>query len=209
MVFREIRFQEGSIVTDALLYREKSHLLLPEPFTENVFMNVARGSESRLFIGSRSAVNMNRMVSFFRSMYDAATGDASMESDSTGYSVSFYIKKPFLKEKEVYYPGLVRNVFDFSTMESRAVIRYSVSIRSGLSGFTGKENFGVHVSISFDSDSARKLFLPLIQKEIRKMKSETGMRIRKSRSSKIADSSLHLPFNLINLIRIPSESDIA
>lgn len=209
MVYREIKFQEGSIVTDALLYREKCHLLLPEPFTQNVFVNIARGGESRMLVGSSSMVNLNRMRSFFMSMYNADMREAPMDMKPTEHSYSFYLKKPLTREREVYYPGMVRNLFDLSSIDSRPVIKYSVAIRSSQGWPNRKENFGVSVTLSFDSENAKKLFMPLISRELRNMKRETGLRIRRGGARKVWDASLHLPFNLINLIRIPSESDLA
>ncbi len=208
MVYREIKFQDGSIMTDALLYREKCHLLLPEPFTQNVFVNISRGKERRMLIGSSSLVNMNRMKAFFSSMYNADMREASMNMKPTEHSYTFLVKKGPFREKEAYYPGLVRNLFDFSSIDSRPVIRYSVAIRSSKGWTNRKENFGVSATISFDSENAKKLFMPLISKELRKLRAETSLRVRKGRSRKVWDASLHLPFNLINLIRIPSESDL-
>lgn len=209
MIYREIKFQEGGIITDALLYREKCHLLLPEPFTQNVFVNISRGNKNRMLIGSSSMVNMNRMRSFFSRMYNADMREASMDMKPTEHSFSFFLKKPFFREKEVYYPGLVRNLFDFSSIDSRPVIRYTVAIRSSQGWPNRKENFGVSVTLSFDTENAKKLFMPLIRKELRKLRNETGLRVRKGKARKVWDASLHLPFNLINLIRIPSESDLA
>ncbi len=209
MVYREIKFQEGRIITDALLYREKCHLLLPEPFTQNVFVNIARGGESRILIGSDSSVNLNRMGSFFKGMYNADMRNAPMGMKPTEFSYTFLLKKPLFREKEVYYPSLVRNMFDLSSLDSRPVIRYTVAIRSSYGWPARRENFGVGVTLSFDSDNARKLFSPLVTKEFRKMGRETGLRIRKGTRRKLWDASLHQPFNLINLIRIPSESDLA
>lgn len=209
LIFREIDFRIEGIETDALLYREKCHLLLPESFSQNLFYAISGKEGTRLFFASDSMVNINRLQSFFSKLYGTSAIEAGSPPDSFDFPYMMGLKMPLFKEKEFYYPGLVRNLFDYRTIEEDSLIKYTVSLRSGVSKLARRKTFGMSVSLSFDSEASMNRFTPLISSEFENMRRENGVKMKRVKKNRLRDTSLHIPFNLINFIRIPTDKDLA
>lgn len=205
---KEILFPEGEIKTDSLLYREKCTLLLPEPFSQNMFYAISDELQARFFIATDSPANMDRLQSFFVRLYGANFEDTSYRADEPAFSIGINFRTPFIGEKEFYHPGFVRNMLDFNSVDRGSTIRYTVSIRSGGKPLLMKRTYGLAITVSFDSENARNRLAPLISQEMLTFREEAGIRPKIVRSRVIRDTVFHRPFNLINFIRVPSEKDL-
>ncbi len=208
LMVKEILFPEGEIRTDSLLYREKCNLLLPEPFSQNMFYTVSDELQARFFIASDSHANLDRLQSFFIRLYGATFEDSAPNWEDTGFSIRMKFRAPFLREKEFYHPGFVRNLMDLNSVDRDSKFRYTVSIRSAQKPFFRKRSYGLAVTMSFNSGNARKRLSPLVSQELLTFREETGIRPRLLRSGRMRDSNFQLPFNLINFVRVPSEKDL-
>jgi hypothetical protein len=206
---REILFPNTDIKTDSLLYREKSRLLLPEPRTQNLFLVHSDHYNTRFFLSSESQRNLERMESFFSRLYDTIFEDSELPP-MEGESSAVILRNSFLnfRRKEFYHPAFVRNIFDYTSIDSSAVMRYCVSIRSGTSRMRIADRFNFTVTIGFNSGDVQKKFSDLLGSELKIMRKQAGFRLRKSGAAKMTDNLLSKPFNLINFVRVPSERDI-
>lgn len=206
---REMLFPDGEIRTDSLLYREKCHLLLPDPFTQNLFYSISDELQTRFFVASDSNVNLDRLKSFFQRLYGVNFEGVEQVADPGEYTAILNLKSPLLREREFYYPGFVRNILDFNSVDRDSTIRYAVSIRSGDRIMSRNRSYGMSISVSFSSENSGRRLSPLISQEQRKLKQETGMKLKNMRGRRMSDVSLKVPFNLINFIRVPAESDLS
>lgn len=208
LTIKEIIFSVDGLKTDAMLYRERCNMLIPEPFTQNIFYAVTGKSGARVFVASDSHVNMNRMLTFFSKMYNATPVEfMPLEKNfSSHYVLKF--RTSVLVEKEFYYPGFIRNLFDYGSIDGETVVRYAVAMRSGISKLARKRTFGVSITLSFDSESTRNRIMPLISSELRNFRKENKVKLKRMWWKRMRDTSHDVPFNLINFIRIPSDSDL-
>lgn len=207
LIVKEIRYPEGNLATDSLMFREKCNLLLPELFTQNLFYSISRSDYTRYFLATSSETNMRKMETFFDKIYKTDLVDGSRVEFSGCCSTRFRLKRPLLKEKEFYYPSLLRNLSDLSKMEKGSAIWYAVTVRAGQDILTKRRGFGVAMTVSFDSEKSERVFLPLIAQELRNMKRETGVGMKRMLGHRIKDTPLHIPFNLINFVRMASGDD--
>lgn len=209
MKTEEILFPAGSIKTDSLLYREKSYLLLPEPGTQNLFLAVSNEVQTRFFISSDSLNNMSRLESFFYRDYGTTFEETEMPSLQGGGSLFMRPSMLNFRSAEFYHPRFVRNLLDFTSVDTKAMIAYRVSIRSGSQLKRKDRKFNLGISIGFDSQRSLNEFRDIVNAEIRDLRVQSGFRLKMSDSRKIYDRKLVRPFNLINFVRIPSEHDLA
>lgn len=205
---RELLFPDREVRTDSLLYREKCRLLLPEPYTQNLFYARSDQYQTRFFIASDSGRNLERMESFFLRIYGTIFEDSSLPDNAGGHTVVLKNSIRNIRKGEFYHPGFVRNLLDYTSIDREASISYRVSIRSGQKkkGASGKFNFTV--ALGFNSVNVERKFSDLLDYEIRAMRREAGYSLRKARINRVGDNLLSNPFNLINFIRVPSERDI-
>lgn len=207
MQTREILFPNASIMTDSLLYKEKARLLLPEPYTQNLFLVQSDLYQTRFFLASESRRNLERMESFFFRLYDTMFEDSELPHMESASSMVLRNSLLNIRKKEFFHPAFVRNLFDYSSIERNATIRYSVSIRSGKHLLRNTERFNFTITVAFSPDDVRKRFTDLLGSELKAMKRQAGFRMKKSTRAKMSDNLLTNPFNLINFVRIPSERD--
>lgn len=205
---KEIAFPADEIKTDSLLYREKSYLLIPEPFSQNLFYAISDEARTNFFIASESALNLERMEAFFRLVYGATFMQKTGPPEHTGPSIVLRSTPLNARIREFYHPRFVRNLLDYSSIDRNARFSYCVAVRSGRTSFRGRRRFNVAVSLGFDSGFSRAKFNELIRNELAILKKESRFRLRISRSGKMSDGILSESFNLINFIRIPSEHDL-
>ncbi len=205
---KEILFPEGEVKTDAMLYKEKSSLLVPEPFSQNIFYSISDELQTRFFIGSDSHANLDRLQSFFTRLYGATFEDSAIKQVEEGFSISLRLKTPLFTEKEFYYPGFVRNILDFNSIDRSSVIRYSVSIMAGEKRLLRPKAYGLSITLTFDSELHKSRLAPLIDQETMKLSKETGIRGKIKKSLKVRDTGFKNTFNLINFVRVPSEKDV-
>ena len=205
---REILFPEGEIRTDSMLYREKCRLLLPEPYTQNMFYVQGDQYQTRFFLASDSTRNLERMESFFSRIYGSVFEDSPLPEDGAGHSLVLRNSALNLRKKEFYHPGFVRNILDFTSIDRAATMRYCVTIRSGkgLRGNPGRYNFTI--TVGFNSEQAERKFSDLLAYELKTMRRQSGFSLKRAGKARMRDNLLSIPFNLINFIRIPSERDI-
>lgn len=208
IITKELRFPPGEIKTDALLYREKSYLLIPEPFTQNLFYAISDTLETRFFLASDSRLNLERLEAFFLRLYGASceeVADAPVHKGSVTVLRSTILNG---RTGEFYHPRFVRNILDYAAVDNTGRVSYCVAIRSGRVSIRAKRRFNVVVSVGFDSDLAKNRFHDLIRHETGIMKREAGFRMRVSDRKRISDNIMTESFNLINFVRIPSENDL-
>lgn len=208
LMTREILFPTGDIRTDSLLYREKSGLLLPEPFTQNLFYAVSDEMETRFFIASESRLNLEKMEAFFLRLYGAIFQDCEDPVKHAGSTVFLKSTIRNARVKEFYHPRFVRNMLDYSSIDRSARISYCVSVRSGRHVGRKGRRYNISVSVGFDSRFSRRKFMELIDSELSAMKREARFVLKKSGRGILSDNTLSQSFNLINFIRIPSEQDL-
>lgn len=205
---REILFPEGDIRTDSLLYREKCQLLIPEPYTQNLFHAITNDVQTRFFISSDSERNLERMETFFSRLYGAIFEDADSILPCFDHSIMLRNSILNFRKKEFYHPRFVRNILDFPSFERSDPISYSVTMRSGHKQKSGTNRFNISVQIGFKSSESLNRFRDVVDAEVRDLKYHTRHRLKVSKNSKMRDNLLVQPFNLINFIRIPSERDL-
>lgn len=205
---KEILFPAGEIRTDSMLYREKCRLLLPESYTQNMFLVQSTQFQTRFFIASESTRNLEMMEAFFSRMYGAVFEDAQLPEVGGNNSVILKNSILNLRKREFYHPGFVRNILDYTAVDRTAVIRYCVSVRSGSSGRRYGGRFNFTVTIGFDSEHTEKKLSDLLSYEMRAMKHISRYYMKRTRRPRMRDNLLSEPFNLINFIRVPSDRDI-
>ncbi len=205
---REILFPEGEIRTDSMLYREKCRLLLPEPFTQNMFYVQSDQYQTRFFLASDSTRNLERMESFFSRIYGSVFEDSALPDSGINHALILRNSALNIRKKEFYHPGFVRNLLDYTSIDRSATMRYCVSLRSGKSarGTAGRYNFTI--TVGFDSEQAKRKFSDLLSYELKTMRRQSGFSLKRAGKPKMRDNLLSMPFNLINFIRVPSERDI-
>lgn len=205
----QISFPDGDIKTDSLLYREKSHLLVPEPYTQNLYTVIFDEFQTNFYISSDSETNLERLQAFFSRIYD--TTFQEMEEAVHGeYSDSvILVNSPRnAKSKEFYHPRFVRNLLDYVSVDRRASIRYTVSVRSGTRVARKPAKFNFNISIGFNSPTSANKFRDLLRNELVELRREAKYRIRPSGKGRFRDNLLSLPFVMINFIRVPSAYDL-
>lgn len=208
MKTREILFPDGDIKTDSMLYREKCRLLVPEPYTQNLFFARSDQYQTRFYIASDSTRNLERMESFFNRVYGSIFEDSQLPGIEGENAVILKNSLLNLRKREFYHPGFVRNILDFTSIDRTATMRYCVSLRSGRAGIRKRGRFNFTIAIGFDSGQAEKKFSDLLGYELKAMRRQAGFLLKKSGSPRMRDNLLSEPFNLINFIRVPSERDL-
>lgn len=204
----EIMFPQGEVRTDALLYREKCRLLLPEPFTQNIFTVISSQTETGFFISSDSDANLERMEAFFSRLYGTLYEEVEQPVDGFQVGITVANSALNLRRREFYHPRFVRNILDYTSVEKGSRMRYSVSIRSGRRTLRNFRKFNFSVSVGFDSPGAAGRFRDMLTDEISILKREAGHRMKTVSRPVFSDSLLSVPFNLINFVRVPSEKDL-
>lgn len=205
---REILFPDGEIKTDSMLYREKCRLLLPEPFTQNLFFVQSDQYRTRFYIASESARNLERMESFFSRIYDSIFEDSEPPAIGGDSTVMLKNSSLNLRKKEFYHPGFVRNILDYTSIDRTASMRYCVSIKSGKNTGRRSGRYNFTITIGFNSEQAERKFSDLLGYELKSMKRQSGFMLKRARIPRMRDNTLSEPFNLINFIRVPSERDL-
>lgn len=205
---REMLFPDGEIRTDSLLYREKCRLLIPEPFTQNMFLAHCDYYQTRFYVASESARNLDRMEAFFSRLYGAIFQDAGMPQMERVASVVLKNSMRNMRRREFYHPGFVRNILDYTSVDRESSMRYCVSIRSGNSVMRRPGRYNFTIGMGFSNELARRRFSDLLDYELRTLKAESGFSLKRAVRPRMGDNLLSTPFNLINFIRVPSERDI-
>lgn len=203
---KELIFSTGEIKTDSMLYRDKAYLLLPEPGTENAFTVLCDEQQTRFFISSSARKNLERLELFFFRIYGTIIEDSpAMHRYSS--SLTIFNSLLNLRTGDFYHPRFIRNILDFPHIDHDIRFSYTVRIRSSNTWRIGRRRYNFFISIGFDSAGDMDRFRDLVANEILSLKESAKWRMRISRSSGIMDNLLRNPFNLINFVRIPSESD--
>ena len=203
---KELIFSTGEIKTDSMLYRDKAYLLLPEPGTENAFTVLCDEQQTRFFISSSARKNLERLELFFFRIYGTIIEDSpAMHRYSS--SLTIFNSLLNLRTGDFYHPRFIRNILDFPHIDHDIRFSYTVRIRSSNTWRIGRRRYNFFISIGFDSAGDMDRFRDLVANEILSLKESAKWRMRISRSSGILDNLLRNPFNLINFVRIPSESD--
>lgn len=209
IIAKEIVFPADEIKTDSLLYKEKSYLLIPEPFTQNLFYAISDDKQANFFIASESLLNLGRMEAFFRLVYGASFIESAASPKHAGPATIMRSTSLNARTREFYHPRFVRNILDYANVDRSAKISYCVTIRSGRISPRGRRRFNIGVSVGFDSDLSKAKFNELIRNELGILRKDSRFRLRISKNGRISDRTLSESFNLINFIRIPSEHDLA
>ena len=205
---REFILPNGEIRTDSLLYREKCRLLLPEPYTQNMFIAHGNQYQTRYYIASDSMRNVERMGSFFSRLYGTVFQETGLPVINEINTVLLKNSLWNVRKKEFYHPAFVRNILDYASMGDSAEVRYCVTVRAGKQSAraSGRYNFGI--AIGFSTGNARRKFSDLLEYELKTMRRDAGYSLRKARLYRMGDNLLSNPFNLINFIRVPAEKDL-
>lgn len=204
----EILFPSGQIKTDSLLYREKSHLLIPEAETQNVFAVVAEEFETRFYISSDSMRNLERVQSFFSRLYGAIFEDSDGIEATRSTPIMLKNSLSNVRRGEFYHPRFVRNILDYPSVHKGTGMVYRVTVRAGKQGKLGSPRFNFLVSIGFTSNLSVRKLRDLIRVDTRELRTESRYRIKLTKTPRLRDNLFKYPFNLINFIRVPSENDI-
>ena len=203
---KELIFSTGEIKTDSMLYRDKAYLLLPEPGTENAFTVLCDEQQTRFFISSSARKNLERLELFFFRIYGTIIEDSPVMHRYSS-SLTIFNSLLNLRTGDFYHPRFIRNILDFPHIDHDIRFSYTVRIRSSNTWRIGRRRYNFFISIGFDSAGDMDRFRDLVANEILSLKESAKWRMRISRSSGILDNLLRNPFNLINFVRIPSESD--
>ena len=203
---KELNFSTGEIKTDSMLYRDKAYLLLPEPGTENSFTVLCDEKQTRFFISSSARKNLERLELFFFRIYGTVARDSPV-TKRYSFNLTIFNSSLNLRKGDFYHPRFIRNILDFPLIDHDIRFSYTVRIRSGNTWRIGRRRYNFFISIGFDSAGDMERFRDLIANEILILKESAKWRMRISRSPRIIDNLLRNTFNLINFVRIPSESD--
>lgn len=203
--WRELAFSESEVHTDAVSYREKSHLLLPSEGEVNIFLALISRDSIRFLIGSDGLNSMMRMETFFHRVYSAVSSEPLSEvpQDLDEMVLTNSLKSHFIKD--FYSPAFVRGLFDIQAATDLESVRYEVAVRTGkVSRGKYRYNFIIRIGTSDPEGlgEARKL----VYREMLNLRRESRWKLRAGKNS-TSDDMLSITGNLINFIRIPSEKD--
>ncbi len=199
--------EKSAIMTDLLLYRDRSYLLLPSEGDENRFLVHSHDSGVHFFIGSSSLENYNMMEKFFTRIYKCYIREEEPEIIDSGLSVALVNKRQLRKIGFNYFPGFVKNMIYLPSSVPNLSMQYEVIIRSSQS--LRKErlyNFASHLKMDYDGGSPGRL-KGHIRNEVMRLRKEKKWRLKMKNGGKIRfrKDLLREPGFLCNFVRVPED----
>lgn len=208
--------EDKRVLTDKVLYKDRSFLLLPKPSDVNRFY--VRASEDRVEfrIGSTSYENFELMKGFFTKLYDCNVEDSEQPPP-------IVISRPgkvfwlanirwFRRVKASHFPSFLSNLIYLPSSMPGLKLEYGVTIVSTKKLFN-RIWFNFLISIRLDY-GVRNMDIPLgyIRNEVRKLRKDWSWKMKIKgggffkriiyRNDAFQDPSL-----LYNFVRIPVEEE--
>ena len=205
MKWLEMSVTDADPRTDAVLYKEKSNLLIPESGNENQFRVISSFTSRTMYIGSTSQKSLERMQAFFYKLYGAAFENAAPKIQFEKHLIlvnSWWDRKM----KDFYHPEFVRNLLDLSASSHDLVWQYGVNLL-GSYDFRRRRRYNFLLTLSFRDEDELGANLDLIRDQIAKLSENTAWKMHRLRTRGISDNLMKNTFNLINFIRIPAKSE--
>ena len=201
--WRELIFGEGEVITDAVSFKERSHLIIPHTGEENHFLVSFKRDEIRFFVGSTGVSSLKRLEAFFQRVYSASSIETPYLEEKNAEEIYMTNGIRTSLVRDFYSPAFVRGVFDIPISTGLQEMNYKVTVRTG-SQHRGKSRFNFVVRLGTTDPVGLSDAAKIVQAEVLNLRRESHWVLKQGRW-KTSDILLRNPGNLINFIRIPSE----
>ncbi len=203
-------FTSTDIRTDLSVYRRYSPFLIPLQGEEHRFLAKCDCSSVVFFLGSTSSEGLERLATFFTSVYPSYVQDEIPDPEMANTYCTLRNSHFNRKVRPFYYPDFMSSLIFAARSAKTGKVTYEVVLRSRVSRLSGRLHYSFVVSVGVSgSEDEKRFFLHLIAGQAYSLKKSHGWKMSRKLDAPVLfrEDTFVLADNLMNFIRIPSDQD--
>ncbi len=199
--------EDDAIRTDLMLYRDRSHFLLPPRGEENRFMVSADDEEIRFYIGSTSLESYSTLERFFTRLYKCYVIENEPGRIRSSNGILLSSRALSRKRHGSYSPWFIKNMIYLPSSIPDLRMDYEVVIRSSENFARGRRyNFALHLRPDYEGGTRGRV-KSFIRSEVSRLRKESGWSLRISGNSKkrMRSDLFRDASSLCTFVRVPED----